>query len=147
MDLSKRLPGPDVVRAVAMFGVVVMNYHGYLVIRGGQLGDGQLDRLFDPWTGPLSTRFAATFVLTAGIGVTLMTRSSIGDPGRVLSFVPVEEYVVLDRAVLHLGEPDGWSGARTRHGPRDDPRVGKGNCRSRESSSSLQTPRRRFVGS
>ena len=83
MDLSKRLPGPDVVRAVAMFGVIVMNYHGYLLIRGGQQADGALDRLFDPWTGPLSTRFAATFVLTAGIGVTLMTRSSIGDPQRV----------------------------------------------------------------
>ncbi len=83
MDLSKRLPGPDVVRAVAMFGVVVMNYHGYLLIRGGQRGDGALDDLFDPWTGPLSTRFAATFVLVAGVGVTLMTRSSIGDAERV----------------------------------------------------------------
>lgn len=62
-----------------MAGVVVMNYHGYLVFRGGARGDNPLYRLFDPWTGPLSTRFAATFVLTAGVGVTLMTRSSIGD--------------------------------------------------------------------
>jgi uncharacterized protein len=82
MDLSARRPGPDVVRAVAMAGVVVMNYHGYLILRGAQRGDGALDELFDPWTGPLSTRFAATFVLTAGVGVTLMTRSSIGDPDR-----------------------------------------------------------------
>ena len=35
--------------------------------------------LFDPWRGPLSTRFAATFVLVAGVGVTLLTRRSIGD--------------------------------------------------------------------
>ena len=31
---------------------------------------------FDPWNGPLSTRFAATFVLVAGVGVTLLTRRS-----------------------------------------------------------------------
>lgn len=83
MDLKSRTPGPDVVRAVAMAGVVMMNYHGYLIIRGGRQGNGQLDDLFDPWTGPLSTRFAATFVLTAGVGVTLMTRSSIGDQAAV----------------------------------------------------------------
>ena len=33
-----RLPGPDVVRAVALIGVVVMNYHGYLILRGGSRG-------------------------------------------------------------------------------------------------------------
>lgn len=79
MDLSSRRPGPDVVRAVAMAGVVVMNYHGYLILRGGQRYGGELYEIFDPWNGPLATRFAATFVLTAGVGVTLMTRSSRGD--------------------------------------------------------------------
>lgn len=82
MDLSARRPGPDVVRALAMLGVVVMNYHGYLILLGAERGSGSLADLFDPWTGPLSTRFAATFVLTAGVGVTLMTRSSIGDAER-----------------------------------------------------------------
>jgi len=28
-----RLPGPDVVRAVALIGVVVMNYNGYLLLQ------------------------------------------------------------------------------------------------------------------
>ena len=84
MDLSSRRPGPDVVRAVAMAGVVMMNFHGYLILRGARRGDGAVYDLFDPWTGPLSTRFAATFVLTAGVGVTLMTRSSIGDHDRVV---------------------------------------------------------------
>ena len=70
----ERLPGPDVVRAVALIGVVVMNYHGYLIIRGGARTGGWAAELFDPWTGPLSTRFAATFVLVAGVGVTLLTR-------------------------------------------------------------------------
>lgn len=80
---SARLPGPDVVRAVALIGVVVMNFHGYLLIRGDGAGDGAADQFFDPWTGPLSTRFAATFVLVAGVGVTLLTRRSIGNPRAV----------------------------------------------------------------
>lgn len=79
---SRRRPGPDVVRALAMFGVVVMNYHGYLIIRGAPRDGGVLYDVFDPWTGPLSTRFATLFVLTAGVGVSLMTASSIGDPER-----------------------------------------------------------------
>jgi uncharacterized protein len=78
-----RLPGPDVVRAAAIIGVVVMNYHGYLILRGGPRGGGAVERLFDPWTGPLATRFAATFVLTAGVGVTLLTRRALGHPNLV----------------------------------------------------------------
>jgi len=73
---SRRLPGPDVVRAVALIGVVVMNYHGYLIGRGAQPGGGWPSDLFDPFRGPLSTRFAATFVLVAGVGVALMTRTT-----------------------------------------------------------------------
>jgi len=85
---SARLHGPDVVRAVALIGVVVMNYHGYLILRSFDSGTatprtGWLEELFDPWTGPLSTRFAATFVLVAGVSVTLLTRRAIGDPARV----------------------------------------------------------------
>ncbi|HYN31408.1 MAG TPA: DUF418 domain-containing protein [Ilumatobacteraceae bacterium] len=76
---AERLSGPDVVRAVALIGVVVMNYHGYLILRAdGPPGTGWLEDLFDPWDGPMSTRFAATFVLVAGVGVTLMTASSVG---------------------------------------------------------------------
>lgn len=72
----RRLPGPDVVRAVALIGVVVMNYHGYLIHAGAPQGERWWDDLFNPWTGPLGTRFAATFVLTAGVGVTLLTSSA-----------------------------------------------------------------------
>jgi uncharacterized membrane protein YeiB len=68
-----RLPGPDVVRAIALIGVVVMNYHGYLLFQSGTRTDGWTADLFDPRTGAFSTRFAATFVLVAGVGVTLMT--------------------------------------------------------------------------
>ena len=67
---SQRSPGPDVVRAVAILGVVVMNYHGYLIHRGGRRdgSPGVVYDLFDPWVGPLATRFAAAFALTAGVG-------------------------------------------------------------------------------
>ncbi|MFK8024059.1 MAG: DUF418 domain-containing protein [Ilumatobacter sp.] len=75
-----RLPGPDVVRALALIGVAVMNYHGYLIIRGAPRdGDSSLGSFFDPFSGPLATRFAATFVVTAGIGVTLLTRRVVAD--------------------------------------------------------------------
>jgi uncharacterized membrane protein YeiB len=85
---SARMAGPDVVRAVALIGVVVMNFHGYLILRDIESGGvhapaGWLDELFDPWDGPLSTRFAATFVLVAGVGVTLLTRRTLGEPTRV----------------------------------------------------------------
>ena len=80
-ESSGRLPGPDVVRAVALIGVVVMNYHGYLMFRDERFvaGDSALDRFFDPFEGPLSTRFASTFVLTAGVGITLLTRRVVAD--------------------------------------------------------------------
>jgi uncharacterized protein len=80
-----RLAGPDVVRAVALIGVVVMNYHGYLILKDGRgdVGDGWAAELFDPWGGPLTTRFAAAFVLVAGVGVTLLTRRSVTQPERV----------------------------------------------------------------
>ena len=83
---SARLRGPDVVRAVALIGVVVMNYHGYLILRRSSprpAATNWLDEFFDPWDGPLSTRFAATFVLVAGVGITLLTRRSLGDADRV----------------------------------------------------------------
>jgi uncharacterized membrane protein YeiB len=75
-----RLPGPDVVRALALIGVAVMNYHGYLLIRGGTRPDATVfDRFFDPFAGPLSTRFASTFVFTAGVGIVLLTRRVVAD--------------------------------------------------------------------
>jgi uncharacterized protein len=74
----ERLVGPDVTRALALVGVVIMNYHGYLNgIDAAAGSDATLpQRWFDPWTGVLSTRFAATFVLVAGVGVTLLTQRS-----------------------------------------------------------------------
>lgn len=73
-----RLLGPDVTRALALIGVVVLNYHGYLNGASAAAGPDAsfAQRLFDPYRGVLATRFATTFMLVAGIGVTLMTRRS-----------------------------------------------------------------------
>jgi uncharacterized protein len=72
-----RVAGMDLARAVALIGVAVMNYHGYLVIRSDGLDtDTVVQRLFDPWEGPLSTRFATMFVVVAGMGVTMLTNRS-----------------------------------------------------------------------
>ena len=80
MPARERVIDLDVARAVALIGVAVMNYHGYLIVLGGSVGASTINRFFDPWNGPLSTRFAATFVLIAGMGITLMTdRGRLGD--------------------------------------------------------------------
>jgi uncharacterized protein len=72
---ADRLVGPDITRAVALIGVVVLNYHGYLNGRDAVAGPGSswADRLFDPFEGVLATRFAATFMFVAGVGVSLLT--------------------------------------------------------------------------
>ena len=53
-----------------------MNFHAYL--NGARsmypTQPSVWERLFNPLTGPLTTRFAATFVLIAGIGVSLFTQ-------------------------------------------------------------------------
>ncbi len=73
----KRIIDLDVARAIGLIGVCVMNYHGYLIANGADYPPRTfLERVFDPWQGPLSTRFAATFVTVAGMGITLLTRRS-----------------------------------------------------------------------
>ncbi len=74
---ADRIAGIDVARAVALIGVATMNYHGYLLARFFEpYDDTVIERVFDPWRGPLATRFAATFVVVAGVGVTLLTNRS-----------------------------------------------------------------------
>ncbi len=72
---TTRQIGLDVTRAIALIGVVVMNFHGTL---NGWLNDWSIGtdfwhRVFNVYTGALSTRFAATFVLVAGIGTALFS--------------------------------------------------------------------------
>lgn len=71
----RRHIGIDVGRAVALIGVVVMNYHGMMNYRG-QIWQpsGLFERTFDISTGIFTTRFAATFVVIAGIAASFLTR-------------------------------------------------------------------------
>lgn len=71
---TSRQIGLDVTRAVALVGVVVMNFHGTL--NDWRIGDEFWHRVFNVYTGALSTRFAATFVVVAGIGTALLSRKT-----------------------------------------------------------------------
>lgn len=82
---TQRLIGLDVARAVALIGVVLMNYHGMLNYSGwSRRAISLVGRIFDIHTGALSTRFAATFVVVAGVGVTLLTDSARCSASRTL---------------------------------------------------------------
>jgi uncharacterized protein len=98
-----RLVGPDVVRAVALIGVCVMNYHGYLINQGGELSGNFWGRFFHPWEGPLSTRFAATFVLTAGVGVTLLTRRATATRNDNPAAVSAKRWTLARRGLVLYG--------------------------------------------
>lgn len=67
----------DVARTVALWGIVVMNYHAYLNGTSpiSSLNPSVWEEMFHPRTGFFTTRFAALFVVVAGIAVTLMTHN------------------------------------------------------------------------
>jgi uncharacterized protein len=74
--LSTRFAEFDVVRALVLIGVFTMNYvvvWNFDNVRGqGWAGLDEpklLSKIFDPWTGPLSTRFAAAMTMLVGMGV------------------------------------------------------------------------------
>lgn len=72
--MSSRIVGLDVARAVALVGVVLMNYTWFLNLDhrrypAGGHGPGWLEGLLDPADGPLTSRFAASFVVVAGMSV------------------------------------------------------------------------------
>jgi uncharacterized membrane protein YeiB len=69
----------DVTRAIALVGVVVMNYHAYLNKSAAFYPPRPsfAERIFNPLSGILTTRFAATFVLVAGMGVALLVQSAM----------------------------------------------------------------------
>ena len=96
---SSRYIELDVVRAIALIGVCVMNFHGYLIIDGAKYPPTTfVERIFDPWQGPLSTRFAATFVTVAGMGITLLTRRSCAGASRAA--ISADRWKLARRGVL-----------------------------------------------
>ena len=98
--MTSRRASLDVTRAIALIGVVALNYHGYL--NGAEAfrptDDGLLNRMFSPLTGILTTRFAGTFVFVAGIGIALFMAAA--SDGREISR---RRLVLLRRGALLLG--------------------------------------------
>lgn len=95
---AQRIVDLDVVRAVALIGVALMNYQGYMLLtRDAPAGKSVVNHVFHPWEGPLSTRFAATFVVVAGMGVTLMTNRALR---RGPAAVTHQRWVLVRRGVL-----------------------------------------------
>ena len=74
-----RISSLDVTRALALVGVVVMNYHAYLNKSAAFYPERPsfAERIFNPLSGILTTRFAATFVLVAGMGIALLVQPAI----------------------------------------------------------------------
>ena len=93
VTVLQRLRFLDVVRGLALFGVIALNYHAMLndYEAFAPLEPTFLDRLFNPVSGVLSTRFAATYVFVAGVGVTLMARG-----------VPLADRVAVQRLRMKL---------------------------------------------
>ncbi|MFM7489860.1 MAG: DUF418 domain-containing protein [Actinomycetota bacterium] len=74
---AARDSGLDVARVIALLGIIVVNYHGYL--NGAQaLGYNQSNpflRLLDPWNGILVFS-PVVFVVASGIGCALLTNAA-----------------------------------------------------------------------
>ena len=96
---ASRIVDLDVARAIGLIGVCVMNYHGYLIGVGADYPPRTFfERVFDPWEGPLSTRFAATFVTVAGMGIALLTRRSRASGDRAA--ISADRWKLTRRGVL-----------------------------------------------
>ena len=74
-----RIPSLDVTRAIALVGVVMMNYHSYLNKDKAFYPPRPsfAERVFNPLSGILTTRFAAAFVLVAGMSIALLVQSAM----------------------------------------------------------------------
>ena len=90
--LKKRIIGYDLARALAIFGMIVVNFK--IVMGAEQSGPGWLSQAI----GLLDGRAAATFVVLAGVGVSLLSRGAraAGDPGRVVR----DRFTLLRRALF-----------------------------------------------
>ncbi len=77
--MKNRVIGYDLARALAIFGMVVVNYK--VVMGAGQNGPAWLVS----WAGLFDGRAAATFVVLAGVGLSLLSRKgrAEGDHNRV----------------------------------------------------------------
>lgn len=71
LPVSNRIDGYDVARAIAVFGMVLVNYHSIL------LDNQNLPEWFDALADLLYGRAASLFVMLAGVGLVLMSRRAL----------------------------------------------------------------------
>jgi len=73
-QLEQRFASLDVARTIALFGIIVLNYHGYLNFQstGATTTPSIFERWWHPFEGALANPFPVGFVMVAGIGVALL---------------------------------------------------------------------------
>jgi uncharacterized protein len=73
-QLEQRFASLDVARTVALFGIIVLNYHGYLNFQGtnSTTAPSIFERWWHPFEGALANPFPVGFVMVAGMGVALL---------------------------------------------------------------------------
>lgn len=78
----------DVARTVALFGIIVLNYHGYLNFHSGNAptSPSMFERWWHPFEGVLANPFPVGFVMVAGMGVAMMVADA-NNEARILSEV------------------------------------------------------------
>ena len=76
-QLADRVASLDVMRTIALFGIIVLNYHGYLNFQfaGMTSAPSIFERWWHPFHGVLANPFPVGFVMVAGMGVAMMTQT------------------------------------------------------------------------
>ena len=71
---NARIASLDVMRTIALFGIIVLNYHGYLNFSTASQTSvpSIFERWWHPFTGVLANPFPVGFVMIAGMGVSLL---------------------------------------------------------------------------
>ncbi|MDP4981762.1 MAG: DUF1624 domain-containing protein, partial [Ilumatobacteraceae bacterium] len=73
-QLEQRFASLDVARTIALFGIIVLNYHGYLNFQStsSTTAPSIFERWWHPFEGALANPFPVGFVMVAGMGVALL---------------------------------------------------------------------------
>ena len=76
-QLEPRFASLDVARTIAMFGIIVLNYHGYLNFQStsSMTAPSVFERWWHPFEGALANPFPVGFVMVAGMGVALLLQN------------------------------------------------------------------------
>ncbi|NQV97452.1 MAG: DUF418 domain-containing protein [Acidimicrobiaceae bacterium] len=71
---NARIASLDVMRTIALFGIIVLNYHGYLNFSTASqpFVPSIFERWWHPFNGVLANPFPVGFVMIAGMGVSLL---------------------------------------------------------------------------